>query len=66
MKLKELIDTLLSDCNIAIRDENNENICTTRSNSKGVIPYLNKEVIKWFPSGTLLNPADFTVTLKEV
>lgn len=66
MKFKEMIDTLSQGYTVAIRDEENENVCNTRTDSKGIIPYLDKDVIKWFPDGTMLNPASFTVQLKEV
>lgn len=67
MKLKDMIDILLQDYSIAIRDYNDNNVvCVTRTHSKGIIPYLNKEVVMWFPSSTLSNPADFTVTLKDI
>lgn len=66
MKFKEMIDTLNQCYTVAIRDEENENVCNTRTDSKGIIPYLDKDVIKWFPDGTILNPASFTVQLKGV
>lgn len=66
MKFKEMIDTLNQGYTVAIRDEENENVCNTRTDSKGIIPYLDKDVTRWFPEGTLLNPADFTVSLKGV
>ena len=61
-----MIDTLNQGYNVAIRDEENENVCNTRTDSKGIIPYLDKDVIKWFPDDTILNPASFTVQLKGV
>jgi hypothetical protein len=66
MKFKEMTDTLIQGYSVAIRDEENENVCNTRTDSKGIIPYLDKDVTRWFPEGTLLNPADFTVSLKGV
>ena len=66
MKFKEMIDTLSQGYTVSIRDEENENVCNTRTNSKGIIPYLDKDVIKWFPDGTMSNPASFTVMLKGV
>jgi hypothetical protein len=66
MKFKEMTDTLTQGYSVAIRDEENENVCNTRTDSKGIIPYLDKDVIKWFPSGTIVNQADFTVQLKGV
>jgi hypothetical protein len=66
MKFKEMIDMLPQSYSVAIQDEDDENVCTTRTDSKGIIPYLDKDVTRWFPEGTLLNPADFTVSLKGV
>lgn len=66
MKFKEMTDTLSQGYSVAIRDEENENVCSTRTDSKGIIPYLDKDVIKWFPDGSMLNPASFTVQLKGV
>lgn len=66
MKFKEMIDTLNQGYTVAIRDEENENVCNTRTDSKGIIPYLDKDVIMWFPDGTIYNPAKFTVQLKGV
>ena len=66
MKFKEMIDTLPQGYSVSIRDEENENVCSTRTDSKGIIPYLDKDVIKWFPDGTMLNPASFAVQLKGV
>lgn len=66
MKFKEMIDTLSQGYSVAIRDEENENVCNTRTNLKGIIPYLDKDVIEWFPDGTMSNPASFTVMLKGV
>lgn len=66
MKFKEMTDTLTQGYSVAIRDEENENVCSARTDSKGIIPYLDKDVIKWFPDGSVLNPASFTVQLKGV
>lgn len=66
MKFKEMIDTLTQGYSVTIRDEENEIICKTRTDSKGIIPYIDKDVIKWFPADTMLNPASFTVQLKGV
>lgn len=66
MKFKEMIDTISQGYYVAIRDEENETVCSTRTDSKGIIPYLDKDVIKWFPDGSMLNPASFTVQLKGV
>ena len=34
---------------VEIRDSDNYEICTTRSDRKGIAPYLDCEVIGWFP-----------------
>lgn len=49
MTLNDMIKNLRKNCAIAIRDHDNFRICENSSNSKGVIPYLNYEIIEWFP-----------------
>lgn len=48
MKLKDMINKLRIPCQIKIRDSENNSICDCESNSKGVIPYLDLEVVEWF------------------
>ena len=38
---------------IEIRDSDNYSICTTRSDSKGMLPYLECEIKEWFPFHSL-------------
>ena len=49
MTLKDMIDKLRLASLIEIRDRDNFRICITASNAKGVIPYLDYDVIEWFP-----------------
>lgn len=49
MTLNDMIKFLRKTCDIEIRDHDNYRICETSSDSKGVIPYLNYEIIEWFP-----------------
>lgn len=49
MKLSDVLNNLRIDCTIEIRDKDNNGICTCITNSKGVDPYINCEVVEWFP-----------------
>lgn len=49
MKLSDVLNNLRIDCTIEIRDKDNMEICTCDTNSKGVDPYINCEVVEWFP-----------------
>ena len=50
MLLKEFLEKLkFQDKEIEINDENGESICKAYANSRGVQPYLNYEVVQWFP-----------------
>ncbi len=55
MKVAELIDGLCRSVNIEFRDRNNKFICNTRSTSKGIEPYLWRDVFKWSPDMTYMN-----------
>ena len=45
-----MLHILRIECTISIRDRDNIGICTCTTNSKGVDPYINCEVVEWFPS----------------
>ena len=49
MKLNDMVEKLRKTVVVEIRDQDNYNICTCHTNSKGIGPYLGKEVIEWFP-----------------
>lgn len=49
MKIKEMLDCLENPVNIEFRNSKDEYICDTRSDKEGVIPYLKRTVLKWFP-----------------
>ena len=48
MTLKDMIDRLRLHCSIEIRDYENNMICKTVTDRKGVTPYLHYEVVSWF------------------
>lgn len=48
MILKEMITKLRLPCLFEIRDFQNNGVCKTLSDSKGVKPYINYEIIEWF------------------
>ena len=48
MTLKDMLNVLRIPCIIKIRDLDNDPICNCGSDSKGVYPYLDLEVVQWF------------------
>lgn len=48
MRLKDMLNTLRRSCTVRIRDLDNNAICICDSNSKGVDPYLDLDVVEWF------------------
>lgn len=55
MKVAELIGRLSRSFNIEFRDSNDKYICDTKSTSKGIEPYLEYDVLKWYPAMTISN-----------
>ena len=49
MTVKEMTKTLKVNRNIEFRDSDGMQICIANSDSKGIEPYLDKEVTLWFP-----------------
>jgi hypothetical protein len=47
---------------ISIRDKDNMAICSCKTDSKGVDPYINCEVVEWFPGGSI-TAADIVVLI---
>ena len=47
MKLKEFVGTMKSPCSMELRDSEDNSICMLISDSKGIIPYLEKEITEW-------------------
>ena len=50
MKLGDMLHILRIACWIGIVDKDNRKICECYSDSKGVDPYINCEVVEWFPT----------------
>jgi len=48
MTLKEFVGTMKTPCSMEFRDSEDNSICMLMSDSKGVIPYLDKEITEWF------------------
>ena len=66
MIFRELIDTLNVKTieRVEIRDADNYEICNVPViNEKGLSPYLDSNVISWFPCGSPNKNATFTVLL---
>ena len=55
MKVAEMIERLGRAVDIEFRDSNDKYICDTKSISKGVEPYLEHNVLKWYPGMTAMN-----------
>lgn len=55
MKVAELIERLSRTVDIKFRDSKDKYICDTRSTSKGIEPYLEYDVLKWYPAMTVMN-----------
>ena len=51
MTLKEFVGTMKSPCSMELRDSEDNSICMLISDSKGVIPYLDKEITEWLVYG---------------
>ena len=63
MKLKDMISTLrtIQFERIELRDDCENELFTCRADSYAITPYLEYEVIQWFPHGASKNNSDFTV-----
>lgn len=65
MKFKEMIETLKTAVNerVEIRNSDNCEICNVPVATSGLNPYLDCDVVSWFPSGAPGRNATFTVLL---
>lgn len=48
MTLKDMVEKLRKKEIVEIRDRDNYIICTCHTNSKGIQPYLENEILEWF------------------
>jgi hypothetical protein len=51
MTVKDMVEKLRMSKLVEIRDHANFFICICKTDSKGITPYLENEVIEWFPFG---------------
>lgn len=66
MKLMDMISTLRTpNERVEIRDKENYEILTCRTDSKALEPYLDCEIINWFPHPAPFAKCDFTVSIKD-
>ncbi len=49
MTVKDMVEKLRMSEIVEIRDHANYLICISKTDSKGITPYLGNEVIEWFP-----------------
>lgn len=48
IKVKDFLNLLRTDEEITFRTAEGYHICTTRSDSVGIIPYKNSTILEWF------------------
>lgn len=65
MKVRELTSIIRVNKRVEIRDEDGYEICVTNADSKGIEPYLEREITQWFPNCSIVDKADFVIYLKE-
>ncbi len=67
MKVREMIDGLKFPCKMAIENADEQMICLTVSNSEGIEPYLDREVLEWYLPNpiTSIRDADIILILKN-
>lgn len=65
MKFKEMIETLRTTVyeRVEIRNSDNCEICNVPAAASGLNPYLDCDVVSWFPCGAPGKNATFTVLL---
>lgn len=65
MTFREMVEKITISCDIDIRTKDDDPVCKCHSNSIGVEPYLDAEVVGWYPSqtGSLLSVRGFEVQL---
>ena len=49
MKFSDMLDRLRIHTYVTIRDNENMEVCKCKTDSKGVEPYIDYDVIEWFP-----------------
>ena len=66
MILRDMIDTLrIKPTRVQLRDSNNYELLNCESLSKAITPYLDCEVLEWFPDTLPSNNCMFAVLLKD-
>lgn len=66
MTLKEMVEKLRKTEVVEIRDHDNYLICTCKTDSKGITPYLENEVIEWFAfSDSVFYGPNFCVLIND-
>ena len=48
MKLREMIGTLRVNQRVQIRNRDGYEICICRTDSEGIMPYMNDDITEWF------------------
>lgn len=63
MKVKEMIDGLKYPRKIGIKNADENLICLTVSNLEGMEPYLDREVLEWYPTNPIMDGRDVDLYL---
>lgn len=49
MRLGDMLHVLAFEFSLEIRGKDNIEICTCGTNSRGIDPYVNYDIVEWFP-----------------
>ena len=65
--LRDLVYRLrVNPLKVEIRNADNFQICVCKCDSEGVLPYLDREVLQWFPTQhSVIKESDFVVLIKD-
>lgn len=65
--LRDLIYRLkVNPLKVEIRNADNFQICVCKCDSEGVLSYIDREVLQWFPTQqSLIKESDFVVLIKD-
>lgn len=65
MKLKDMVEKLRKSEIVEIRDHDNYPICTCCTDSKGIQPYLDNEILEWFVFSDGIYYPNFCVLIND-
>lgn len=66
MTVNDMLSKLRTEKRIEFRNEGNREICVASSTSEGIDPYLNREIIQWYPyNAQLMGKADIVIIMEN-